>query len=116
MGPFATWKYIKKISASIPTQQKVKDHVEAELNHFLRGKAHTTPDKENDVERLQSAYQRSKVHDYVRGRQVKGTTVKDYLALGSEPGKLKNTIKNWAEKRLSERGSLEDWDSSSESS
>ncbi|KAI0694460.1 hypothetical protein BC835DRAFT_1306326 [Cytidiella melzeri] len=33
-GPFATWEYIKKISASIPIQHKIKDHVEAEINHF----------------------------------------------------------------------------------
>ncbi|KAI0688537.1 hypothetical protein BC835DRAFT_1284427, partial [Cytidiella melzeri] len=28
LGPFATWDYIKKISASIPTQRKIKHHVE----------------------------------------------------------------------------------------
>ncbi|KAI0693371.1 hypothetical protein BC835DRAFT_1415991 [Cytidiella melzeri] len=62
LGPFATWEYIHKISGSIPTQRKVKDHVEANFNHFRRGKSHTTPEAEKDIKNLQAAYKNAKVH------------------------------------------------------
>ncbi|KAI0682087.1 hypothetical protein BC835DRAFT_1230763, partial [Cytidiella melzeri] len=61
-GPFATWDYIKKISASIPTQRKIKDHVEEQFNHFRREKSHTTPDWEEDVANLQTAYHVGQAH------------------------------------------------------
>jgi hypothetical protein len=42
-GPYVDWDYIGETSASIPCQRKVKDHVESDLNHFLRGKLHSSP-------------------------------------------------------------------------
>ncbi|EKM56458.1 uncharacterized protein PHACADRAFT_118176 [Phanerochaete carnosa HHB-10118-sp] len=61
-GPYATWEYIKKILAAIPTMRKVKDHVNADINHFRRGKMHMKPSKEIDVTKLQQAYAASKIH------------------------------------------------------
>ena len=55
-GPYSWWDYIKRISASIPTQRKVKEHVEAHFNHFRRGRSHTTPKWEDDVVDLYKAY------------------------------------------------------------
>lgn len=109
LGPFATWDYIKRISASIPTQRKIKDHVEAQINHFRRGKSHTDPDKEADVVRLQESYRKSKVHVYVRGRKLAANAqAKDYLAIGSDPTKLQTTIERWFTSRLTIRSTLED--------
>ena len=48
-GPYASWGYIKKISASIPAQRKLKNHIEREFNHLHRGKSHTTPKHEKEV-------------------------------------------------------------------
>ncbi|KAI0685745.1 hypothetical protein BC835DRAFT_1289537 [Cytidiella melzeri] len=111
LGPFATWEYIRKISASIPTQRKVKDHIEANFNHFRRGKSHTTPDAEKDIRNLQGTYHEAEAHLYVPGRhlEVKDRT-KDFIALRSDPIKLDATINRWSERRTSSRATTEDWD------
>jgi len=70
IGPYAAWENIGKISASIPCQRKVKDHIEDEINHFHRGKSHTSPDKEKDVQQLQAAYHNGNVHVLEKGRKV----------------------------------------------
>ncbi|KAI0756508.1 hypothetical protein C8Q80DRAFT_1051872, partial [Daedaleopsis nitida] len=62
MGPFATWEYVGKISASIPCQRKVKDHVERSINHSYRGKSHTSPEKEHDIAQLQATYRDTRAH------------------------------------------------------
>ncbi|EMD36367.1 hypothetical protein CERSUDRAFT_95685 [Gelatoporia subvermispora B] len=64
-GPYMSWDYIGKTSASIPTQRKVIDHVEADINHFRRGKSHTSPSKEADINKLQQSYQASKLHQHL---------------------------------------------------
>ncbi len=90
----------------------MKDHVEAEVNHFRRGKAHTTPEKEEDIHRLQASYKQSHIHEYMRGRKICGDgKAKDYIALGADPVKLKRSMKKWIDKRLDERGTMEDWTS-----
>ncbi|KAI0670267.1 hypothetical protein C8Q78DRAFT_1154033 [Trametes maxima] len=53
MGPFATWEYFGKTSASVPAQRRVKDHVEREVNHSYKGKSHTSPNEEKDIMKLQ---------------------------------------------------------------
>ncbi|KAI0706131.1 hypothetical protein BC835DRAFT_1409762 [Cytidiella melzeri] len=110
-GPYTTWEYIRKISASIPAPCKVKDHVEAEFNHFRRGKSHTLPEKEKDVACLQEAYKDSNIHWYVPKRLLKSLQrAKDFLALGSNPITLQATINRWAEKRLTVRSTCEMWE------
>ncbi|KAI0640946.1 hypothetical protein C8Q79DRAFT_1099102, partial [Trametes meyenii] len=68
MGPFATWEYLGKTSASIPGQRRVKDHVEHEINHGYRGKTHTSPQKENDIAKLQAVYQNAHAHTALASR------------------------------------------------
>jgi hypothetical protein len=109
-GPYATWEYIKKISASIPTQRKIKDHVEAELNHFYRGKSHTSPNKEKDVARLQASYKSSNIHVYTPKRHLEASQrAEDYIAIGCDATKLSNTIDRWAKRRLVSRAKTEMW-------
>lgn len=108
LGPFATWEYVKKISASIPFQRQLKDHVEAQFNHFRRGKSHTNPDKEGDIQRLQDSYHAAGCHSYKPGRKLADVDrAEDYLAIGSDPVKLTATIKRWVENRVSERSTQE---------
>ncbi|KAI0088970.1 hypothetical protein BDY19DRAFT_993786 [Irpex rosettiformis] len=111
-GPNATWAYIKKISASIPTQRKIKDHIEAEFNHFRRGKSHTTPDWEADVANLQDAYRVGKVHVYQRVRRGIGkivTSPPDFISIGSSPQKLQSLISQWTAKRVASKSTEEDY-------
>ncbi len=109
-GTSATWEHINKISAAIPTLHKVKDHVKAKINHWHQGKAHTTPDKEDDIARLQASYKQSHIHQYMQGRQICGDgKSKDYIAMRADPVKLKCTMKKWVDKCLRDRGNIEDW-------
>ena len=109
LGPFATWDIIRKLSASIPCQRKVKDHVEAEINHFCRGKSHTSPDIEEDIRNLQAAYEKDQIHVLKPGRKLAAKDkVADYMALGADT-KLKGVIRRWAENRVDEVATTEDY-------
>jgi hypothetical protein len=111
LGPFATWEFIRRISASIPSQRKVKDHVEAEINHFLRGKSHTTPDAEEDIAHLQMAYHLDKIHIFIPERKLTGKDkAKDYMAVGADGKKLKKLVNKWSENRVSDWSTEENWD------
>lgn len=108
-GPYATWEYIKKITASIPTQRKLKDHIEREFNHFRRYKGHTTPDFEKDVRNLQGKYAEAKVHVHVAGREVEDKT-KDFIAQGLNHESLYGLVSRWATSRMTEKSTMADFD------
>jgi hypothetical protein len=99
------------MSPSIPCQRKVKDHVEAEVNSFRRGKTHSSPDAEEDIRNLQEAYRKDSIHVFQEGRKLAGKDkVKDYMALGVEGTKLKKVIQRWLSNRLSEVATTEDFE------
>lgn len=84
--------------------------MEAQVNHFSRGKHHTTPGKEEDIRILQSSYHTSKLHEFTPGRHLLSRDkVKDTIGSGSDPGKLKKIISRWADGRLSVRSTEQDW-------
>jgi hypothetical protein len=111
IGPFAMWDFIRKMSSSIPCQRKIKDHVEAEVNAFRRGKSHTNPDAEEDIRNLQAAYQKESIHSFKSGRKLAARDkVKDYMATGGEGTKMKKVINRWLSSRLSEVATTEDFE------
>jgi hypothetical protein len=98
------------MSASIPCQRKVKDHVEAEINHYRRGKTHTSPEKENDIRVLQESYRQSKIHQLKLGRKLTSKdTAPDYFKVGSEGTRLEKTMEKWALNRVDKWPVEEDW-------
>jgi hypothetical protein len=110
LGPFVTWDLIYKMSASIPCQRKVKDHVEVQINHFLRGKSHTSPDAEEDIRNLQAAYNKDAIHTYKSGRKLAAKDkVKDILRIGSEGTRLNKAIDRWVSGWNSKVTTTEDW-------
>jgi len=110
-GPNVSWDYIGKISASIPCQRRVKDHVEQSLNHFCRGKSHTSPGKEEDIARLQESYRDSRIHQKIQGRKIDPKSKsKDYLANGTQEQAIVNVINRWSENRIRERSSEDFWE------
>ncbi|KAI0339474.1 hypothetical protein BDW22DRAFT_1456337 [Trametopsis cervina] len=108
-GPFATWDYIQKISASIPTQRKLKDHFEDHINHFRRGKSHTTPAWEQDVASLQVSYHKGNAHVWRAGRTL-AKRAPDFQALGSDSASIKQAIHRWAAKRVTVRSTDEEFE------
>ena len=117
IGPFATWEYVGKISASIPCQRKVKDHVERSINRAYRGKSHTSPAKEADVARLQAVYRDAAAHvpDPNRKPLTSNDVFEDIVGSGSHDiltGEHK-PFKRWSQNRLRRRTVVEeDWSDS----
>ena len=109
-GPLATWEYIKRISPAIPILRNVKDHFETEINHFRRGKSHSTVDAGGDIERLQAMYARDKIHVKNPKRRTECDSVEDYIGKGSSPDVLGRVIRNWRNKRVVTRATTEDWE------
>ena len=99
------------MSASIPCQRRVKDHVEREINHFAHGKSHTSPDTETDIKNLQDAYKAEEIHAFIPGRTLTDKDKeKDYIALEAESTRLQGMITRWRNNRLSKVDTTEDFD------
>jgi hypothetical protein len=110
-GPYTDWSYIGETSASIPCQRKVKDHVESDLNHFLCGKSHSSPEKEEDINCLCMSYHASKIHsNHPRQRLDLKDRVGDTMSIGTESGKLLKTMSKWVANQVSEWSHEEDWE------
>ena len=110
-GPNVSWDYIGEISASIPCQRKVKDHVERSLNHFCHGKSHTSPGKEEDVAWLQASYHDSRIHQTIQKKKLDPKNkVKDNLVHGSQEQVLVQVIGRWSENRVCEQSSGDYWE------
>jgi hypothetical protein len=88
----------------------VKDHIEHEINHFHRGKAHTSPDAEEDIARLQSSFHQSKIHINTPGRKLGDRDkVKDFMAAGMEGKKMTGMMRRWVDGRISSWSTQEEW-------
>ncbi|KAI0074983.1 hypothetical protein K474DRAFT_1600590 [Panus rudis PR-1116 ss-1] len=115
IGAYATWENIGAMSASIPCQQRVKDHIVQQLNHFSRGKTHTSPAHEPDVQRLQATYETGRIHKMTPGRRLDGTAIaKDFVGIGSATKKLVKAVEKWVKNRTSTYADVENWDTSAD--
>ncbi|KAJ3553997.1 hypothetical protein NM688_g3332 [Phlebia brevispora] len=113
IGPFATWEGIAKMSAAIPTQRKIKDHVEADFNHFRRGKSHTIPDAEADICLLQKTYSSAQIHEN-KGRLLSAPEkAKGHRTIGSLPTTIKAVIQRWTGRRTFERSTEQSYEGDS---
>lgn len=90
---------IGKISGAIPVNRKVKDHVEADVNHFGRGKSHTIPSAEADIKLLQEQYHMKQLHKNLKREQRPGDKAKDHMMIGMNPSKLDKRLNIWHSKR-----------------
>ncbi|KAI9061340.1 hypothetical protein FKP32DRAFT_1604925 [Trametes sanguinea] len=114
MGPFATWDYLGKTSASIPCQRRVKDHVEESINHIYRGKSHTRPKVENDIAQLQRIYQDAQIYTALPSRTKLDSKDRfdDVMKRGAEAVLAGKALKGWVKGRMpTRRVTDEDWES-----
>jgi hypothetical protein len=110
-GPGVDWLYLKKLHPAIHVIRAVGSHVEKEFNTSTRGKKHTVPEKELDIQRLWNSYCASKLHKTIPGR--KRFSAKDYEkdftssgALSFSDGKL---LERWISERNVERSTKQEW-------
>ncbi|KAI0634744.1 hypothetical protein C8Q77DRAFT_1072178 [Trametes polyzona] len=113
MGPNSTWDYLGRTSGSIPTQRRVKDHVEREINHGYRGKSHTRPSEEADIAKLQAAYQGAHLYAPLASRRKldKADRFPDVMKSGTEAVASGKALRAWAKGRLAQRRVTDEiWD------
>jgi hypothetical protein len=85
--------------------------VEQSLNHFCRGKSHTSPGKEEDVARLQASYSALRIHQKIQGRKLDPKNkAKDYLAHGTQDQAIVHVMGRWLENRVRERSTEDNWE------
>ncbi|TDL30201.1 hypothetical protein BD410DRAFT_709862 [Rickenella mellea] len=112
LGPLATWDYLKKISPAIPTFRAVKDHIEFELRALGRGKRHTSPAKEDDIDKLSKIFTHAQLHRTVFSRKFKNKADKspDFVAKGLDKILTTNYINTWWTNRTYMRETDNDWE------
>lgn len=111
-GPNIKWSYLKKLHPAIHVIRAVTLHIEEEFGTLTRGKKHTVPKKELDIQKLQQSYQSSGYHKYCRGRQInsKKDRAVDYTTKGHLKLQRGKILRKWAEQRTFERATTENWD------
>lgn len=102
-------EHMGKISPAIPAMRKVQRHMEKQFKTTARGARHGVPDKEKDVAKLTAHYTASKLHTFVRGRELKSERAADYVTEGADNLERLDTINNWFKRRTHARETGEDW-------
>jgi hypothetical protein len=115
-GPHINWAYLKKLHPAIPVIRTLTLHMEEQFATLTRGKKHTAPKKDLDVEKLQKAYKSSGYHRYDRGRTIKlkKDMAPDYATKGCLKVQNGKMLQKWAELRSFERAKMEIWNDESD--
>lgn len=84
---------------------------EEEFKTKSRGKKHTIPRKELDVQTLQASYHASEVHKYIRGRTAvsKRDHAKDFADNGAEEIMTGKVLPRWVHGRSFTRATGQEW-------
>lgn len=112
IGPFRSWELIGCMSPAIPAMRAIKDHVEETINKFRRGKSHTAPSAEKDIDMYAAALGRNSAHVLpVDGPRTLPAAAKsaDHLAKGLDTLLKQKALKRWAESRVYQRSHEQDW-------
>ncbi|KAK7014665.1 hypothetical protein R3P38DRAFT_2544837, partial [Favolaschia claudopus] len=67
-GPCGGWKYMQVLHPAIPTIRQTTDFIDQAFNTLNRGKRHTAPRKEQDIQKLLEGLRG--VHSNRKGRQL----------------------------------------------
>lgn len=110
-GPNIDWAYLKKLHPAIHVIRALTLHIEEEFGTLTRGKSHTNPEREKDVERLQKSYTKSTFHRTKGGRKInsKADTYTDYATKGCTKLLQGKILKKWVQLRTFERATTESW-------
>ncbi|KAJ2936354.1 hypothetical protein H1R20_g739, partial [Candolleomyces eurysporus] len=110
-GPNIKWDYLKKLHPAIPTIRIVTEFIEQQFGTLVRGKQHTIPSAEKDIQKLRKSYADSELHKVKKGR--KHATAKDKAKDVTLEGNLKlqkrQTLEKWNMGRAFERSVDESW-------
>ena len=84
---------------------------------LTRGKKHTIPRNELDIQQLQESYRKARVHVYEPRRKIAGKrdNAKDITTNGALTMMSGSTLANWVDGRSFTRSTTEGWDLFSDS-
>ncbi|TFK58743.1 hypothetical protein BDN72DRAFT_781667 [Pluteus cervinus] len=113
-GPNVDWDYLKKLHPAIHTIRAVTTHVNTEFKTLARGKKHTIPRREFDIQTLQNSYQASNIYTYTPKRKPasKDDRVKDLLKIGAEKLLKTKVLERWVDHRSFLRSEDQLWSES----
>ncbi|EEB90164.1 hypothetical protein MPER_11668 [Moniliophthora perniciosa FA553] len=116
-GPNIDWAYLKKLHPALPVIVALCRHMEHQFQTYTRGKKHTVPKKDADVDMLCRVYEQSAYHKYVPGRTItsKGDKAADFYREGQAKFIRGIVIQTWHQNRYFERSTEEEWNSEGES-
>jgi hypothetical protein len=111
-GPSVDWEYLKKLHPAIHVVRAVARLIELEFKTLTRGKKHTIPKKDLDVQTLHNSYHESRVHIRVPGRrsETERDKAKDVTAHGISVFLAGKVMKRWIDNRTFERSMEQEWD------
>lgn len=76
--------------------QAIRKHMERQVSSIHRGKSHTEPSKEKDIQLLENSYRSSQVHNEQQGRTLRhrSDVVVDLISEGAAKLTIKKTLEN----------------------
>lgn len=110
-GPNIDWKYLKKLHPAIPVIRVLCDHMEHQFGTLTRGKKHTVPKKETDVNLLRRLFSQEKANTYEKGRTIKAGDDKatDFFEKGLLQWMVGKVQETWHGNRNFVRSTAEEW-------
>lgn len=112
-GPNIKWSYLKKLHPAIPIIRNVINFVEEQFGTLARGKKHTVPSREKDIEKLQKSYATAKLHEVQEGRKIwsdKKDQAMDFISDGASKLCTTHLLSRWNDGRAFDRSLAEEWD------
>ncbi|KAK7002145.1 hypothetical protein R3P38DRAFT_3609227 [Favolaschia claudopus] len=105
-GPRGGWDYMRILHPAIPTIRTNAEFIDQEFNTLTRGKKHTSPSKEKDIQALLGRLE--DVHEFKPGRKLdEEDKPEDYIAAGGQTWIFGETRENWRKKRNFKRSTEE---------
>lgn len=113
-GPEATFEYIRKVSPAIPTLRAVKDSVASQFGTLKgRGKKHSKPSKDGDIEVLRETYNTLNLYTIQSGRKFHSgdDRASDFITLGASDllSASGGALERWWFNRSFDRATTELW-------
>ncbi|KAF7332773.1 hypothetical protein MKEN_00161000 [Mycena kentingensis (nom. inval.)] len=100
------WDYMYELHPAIPTIRQTTDFIDQTFNTLSRGKKHTAPKKEKDIQKLLGRLKG--VHSFREGTKLhKEDQQKDFLAQGVNGSIHGSTLDNWRKNRTYSRSTEE---------
>jgi hypothetical protein len=110
-GPNIKWPYLKKLHPTIPIIRNIINFAEEQLGVQTRGKKHTVPSREKDIEKLQWSYATAKLHEAHPGQRTwadEKDQAWDFIADGALKLSTTHLLSTWNDGRAFERSLAEE--------